>query len=140
MVSRNLKLFVSALACFAFVLVSACSTNSPEENQAAACSAYESFVGALNGAQEAMNSSTTVGEVRAARDTLASSYNSLADAMGNVAEDRQGEVDEAWKKFDSAVSDLSEDQAASDAVQSLSDEFASVANAQESALASLKCE
>lgn len=137
--TRTVKTIAAIAVLTVVTAVAGCSSDSPEENEVAACTAYETFVGALSGAQETVNSSATVGEIKAARDTLASSYKALAEALGNVASDRQREIDDAWKKLDSAVSDLADDQTAADAAGSLTDEFQAVTTAQEGAASSLNC-
>lgn len=137
--TRTVKAIAATAVLTVVTAVAGCSSDSPEENEAAACAAYESFVGALSGAQETVNSSATVGEIKTARDTLAASYKTLADALSDVASDRQGEIDDAWKKLDSAVSNLADDQTAADAAGSLTDEFQAVTTAQEGAASSLNC-
>lgn len=139
MAKRSLKaLSAAAIVGLSFGLV-ACSSDSPAENTAAACTAYDGFAAAFASAQETINGSATVGEIKAARDTLADSYKTLSEALGAVAEDRAEEVNAAWDNLDGAINDIKDDQTVADATAGLTEEFAAIQKSQDDAYAALGC-
>lgn len=132
-------LIAAALSTGLIFTVGACSSDSPEENSAAACAAFDSFAASFKSAQDTINGSATVGEIKTARDNLKSSYETFNEALGKVAEDRLKDVESAWKGLDDAVSDLKDDQTVSDATGSLTEELQGVQKAQDDVYAELGC-
>ncbi|GAA1495040.1 hypothetical protein [Paeniglutamicibacter kerguelensis] len=133
------KMFTSlTLTALLGVSLAACSST-PEENTAAACESYAAFVGSVAEVKTSLDSGSTVGDIQAARDKVASTYDDLRKSMENVAEDRKGELDTAWNDLNKAVNDVSSSMTVPEAKASLSDDVAKVEAAQEAVGEDLKC-
>lgn len=118
--------------------LTACSS-APEENSAAACDAYGAFVDAVTEAKGSLTTSSTIGEITDARDSVKSAYANLDTAMADVAQDRQDALEEAWTAFDKAVTNVDQDLTVQEAADSLADDLAGVETAQSSLNDSLVC-
>ncbi|MGL3805739.1 hypothetical protein ACSYDW_06530 [Paeniglutamicibacter sp. R2-26] len=136
---KTAKLFTSlTLTAVLGASLAACSST-PEENTAAACDSYAAFVGAVAEVKTSLTSAPTVGEIKEARDKVASSYADLQKSLEKVEADRKDALDAAWKNLDKAVSDVDSDMTVPQAKDSVSDDIAGVETAQKGISEALKC-
>ena len=110
----------------AVALLTGCSTNTPQENEAQVCTATKAYASALTGFKDTLTPTATVEQVRTAREQVAKTHEDLLKASENVAQDRVDAVKAAEKQFDSAVKDVPDDATLAQARASLLDEAAKV--------------
>lgn len=133
------KMFTSlTLTALVGVSLAACSST-PQENTSAACDSYAAFVGSVTEVKTSLDSASTVGDIQAARDKVASSYADLQKSLDKVAEDRKDALDTAWNDLNKAVSNVSSSMTVPEAKASVSDDVAKVEAAQKAVGEDLKC-
>lgn len=136
---KTTKLMASlALAAALGTSLAACSS-SPEENTASACDSYAAFVGAVAEVKTSLSSSSTVGEIKAARDKVTTAYTELNTALDKVGSDRADTLAAAWKDLDSAISGMDEGLTVPEAKEALQGDLGKVESAQTGLDADLKC-
>ncbi|PYI38044.1 hypothetical protein CVS30_12555 [Arthrobacter psychrolactophilus] len=131
---------ISALSLTATLALSvaACSS-SPEENTASACSAQTAFVTAVNEVKTSLDESSTLAEIKVARDKVSTAYSTLNKELDNVGSDQAKELETAWKDLDKAVSDLDDGLTVPQAKDALSGSLSKVENAQTAVKTGLDC-
>ena len=117
----------------------ACSSETPEENTAQACSAAEELSTALDNFDTTLTPDATVAEVQSARDEVRQAWQAFDSAASDVAQDRGQALDDAWESFNGAVDDVEGGESVSDAVDSLKDDAAAVKAARDSISDELGC-
>lgn len=118
--------------------LSACSSD-PEENENKACDAYAEYVGAVAEARVSLSSSSSIGEIREARDNVADKYEKLQSALDEVEQDRVDAVEDSWNSFTDAVDDVDGDLTVPEAADELSPAVDQLEQAQANLGASLDC-
>ncbi|MGC0270284.1 hypothetical protein ACPROK_12020 [Glutamicibacter soli] len=116
----------------------ACSS-SPAENEADACTAYNDFVAAVAGVQATVDGSSSVGEIREAREKVATTYKELEGNLDKVSADRKQALADSWEQLNKKIEDLDKDLSVPEAKAAISDELAALKTAQTSANTDLKC-
>ncbi|GGL81192.1 hypothetical protein [Glutamicibacter protophormiae] len=116
----------------------ACSS-SPAENEAGACTAYNDFVAAVAGVQATVDGSSSVGEIREAREKVATTYKELEGNLDKVSADRKQALADSWEQLNKKIEDLDKDLSVPEAKAAISDELAALKSAQTSANTDLKC-
>lgn len=116
----------------------ACSP-SPAENEAGACTAYNDFVAAVAGVQATVDGSSSVGEIREAREKVATTYKELEGNLDKVSADRKQALADSWEQLNKKIEDLDKDLSVPEAKAAISDELAALKSAQTSANTDLKC-
>lgn len=116
----------------------ACSS-SPAENEAGACTAYNDFVAAVAGVQATVDGSSSVGEIREAREKVATTYKKLQGNLDKVSADRKQALADSWEQLNKKIEDLDKDLSVPEAKAAISDELAALKSAQTSANTDLKC-
>ncbi|MBP2414369.1 hypothetical protein JOF48_003168 [Arthrobacter stackebrandtii] len=127
-----------SLAASLGLSLGACSS-SPSENKAAACQANTAFVEAVTGVQNSLDSSSTLAEIKAARDTVKTAYTELDKQLDKVGSDQVKALETAWKDLDDAVSGLDDNLTVPEAKVALEDSLAQVKNAQDKIESGLTC-
>lgn len=112
---------------------------SPEENAAAACDSYAEFVGAVAEARTSLSESSSIGEIRDARDNVSTAYDNLVVSAEQVNEDRLAALEESWNSYDEGVENLDPNLTVPEAAQQLRGNIESVVSAQNELGASLGC-
>ena len=133
------RTIAASAAILALGLVVTGCTATPEENADAACDAYAELVGAVTEAQTALDESSTLEEIREARESVADAYDELEASLDDVDRDRIDALATAWESFDRAVDDLDDGLTVPEAAEELSDEVAAVRSAQEDLGTDLTC-
>jgi flagellar hook-basal body complex protein FliE len=111
----------------AVALLTGCgSTDTPQENEAQVCAATKAYASALTSFKDALTPTSTVDQVRTAREEVAKTHNDLLDASEDVAKDRVDAVKEAEQSLDRAVKDVPDDATLAQARASLRDEAVKV--------------
>ncbi|ANC31002.1 hypothetical protein [Isoptericola dokdonensis] len=129
-----------AVAVLAAGALTACSSDTPEENSADACSSWTAYTAAVDDLVAVLSSETpTVGEVQDARDAVGDAYSDLEDAAEDVAADRTSELEDAWDGLESALGDVPDDDTLSEARASLQEEATGVRTAADGLNAELGC-
>ncbi|MGP4032745.1 hypothetical protein [Pseudarthrobacter sp. 1C304] len=126
----------------AIALLSGCSTpaaNTPQENESQACAATKAYASALTSFKDSLTPTSTVDQVKEAREQVAKAHEDLLKASEAVAEDRVDAVKEAENKFSAAVRDIPDDATLAQARASLLDEAANVQAALSDLGTSAKC-
>jgi outer membrane murein-binding lipoprotein Lpp len=123
----------------AAALVTGCSSPSPQENVSQACSASEAFGAAVKTFQDTLTTDATVEEVQTAREGVRSTYATLVNEAGDVAQDRMAELATATNELNAAVDAVPSDAALTDALGSLKNEAADVVNARNDVDNAPKC-
>lgn len=122
-----LRAAAATLALSAAFLTGACS-DTPEENNAEACTALTEYEAALSALGDSLTADATVEQVRDARDDVASAASELDSALGDVAQDRVDALNQAWSDLDAAITDADSDatlQEAADTIRAQADEVES---------------
>lgn len=141
MATTRVSLLSSLLACGALALsLTACSAPDPRANEASACDAYATFAAALDDARTSLSASSTIGEITAARDEIRTAYGKLQSTLEKVGEDRTSALEGAWNTFDRAVDDIDTGLTIPDAVASLQEEVAGIADAERNLDEALSCD
>lgn len=136
------KQFRSALALAfgaALALTATACSSTPEENEAGACDAYKNFVEAVAGVQATVDGSSSVGDIREAREKVATTYKELEGSLDKVSADRKEALSGSWEQLSKAIEDLDENLSVPEAKTAISDEITALQSAQTSANADLKC-
>lgn len=118
--------------------LSACSSD-PEENETKACDAYAAYVGAVTEARVSLSSSSSVGEIREARDNVADKYEDLQSALDDVEQDRINALETSWNSYTDAVDDVDSDLTVPQAADELAPAVDQLEQAQADLGASLDC-
>lgn len=131
---------VTAVGLGAIALsVTGCSSESPQENVSQACTEADALGTAIEDFRAALTEDATVEEVRAARDSVIDSYDTLMAEAQDVAQDRIDELESTIDRFQAAVDDVPDDAEVPDAVESLRGEATDVRTSLESLEADLTC-
>lgn len=128
----------AAFAASLAVSMTACSST-PAENEADACGAYTGFVEAVAGADATIDGSSSVGEIREAREKIATAYDELDGKLGEVSADRKQALADSWKDLSKAIEDVNEDQDLPEAKASITEQIDAVKAAHASANTDLNC-
>ncbi|KQN86703.1 hypothetical protein [Arthrobacter sp. Leaf69] len=111
----------------ALALLTGCgSTDTPQENESQVCAATKAYASALTSFKDALTPTSTVDQVRTAREEVVKTHNELLDASEAVAKDRVDAVKEAEQSLDRAVKDVPDDATLAQARASLRDEAVKV--------------
>ncbi|WP_144670046.1 hypothetical protein [Arthrobacter sp. U41] len=111
----------------AVALLTGCgSTDTPQENEAQVCVAAKAYASALTSFKDALTPTSTVDQVRSAREEVAKTHNELLEASEDVAQDRVDAVKEAEQSLDRAVKDVPNDATLAEARASLREEAVKV--------------
>lgn len=137
--SRTRNIITSIALCAALGTTLAGCTSSPEDNSAAACEAYDAFTSSVAEARSSLTTSSSVGEIADARDSVKDAYAKLDDALGDVSADRKAALEDAWSAYNDAVSDVDPSLTVPEAAESLSDEVGAIESAQASLSEDLTC-
>lgn len=138
--NKPIRLAVSLGFTAAMALsLSACSSD-PAENEAKACDAYASYVGAVAEARVSLSSSSSVGEIRDARDNVAKKYEDLQSAANDVEKDRVKALEESWNNYTDAVDDVNDDATVPQAADEVTPAVDQLEQAQANLGASLNCD
>lgn len=130
----------TAVLCGLILLTTAaCSSETPEENSAQACTAAEQLGTALDNFDTTLTPDATVDEVAAARDEVRQAWEDLDDATADVAEDRVDALDSAWDNLEQGVEDVQGDETVSAAADSLKADATQVQDAREALVDDLGC-
>lgn len=127
-----------SLAASLGLSLGACSS-SPSENKASACQAHTAFVDAVAGVQNSLDSSSTLAEIKAARDTVKTAYTELNKELDKVGSDQVKALETAWEDLDKAVSGLDDKLTVPEAKVALEDSMAEVKAAQDKIESGLTC-
>ena len=127
-----------SLAASLGLSLGACSS-SPSENKASACQANTAFVEAVAGVQNSLNSSSTLAEIKTARDKVKTAYTELNKQLDKVGSDQAKALETAWEDLDKAVSGLDDKLTVPEAKVALEDSLAQVKNAQDKIESGLTC-
>lgn len=119
--------------------LSACSSPSPTENAASACTAYEALATAVSAAKISLDSSSTLEEIGESRDAVKDAYAELSGALDTVSADRQAALKSAWTEFDTAVSNIDENLTVPEAARELRDDVLKIEAAQRALEEDLSC-
>jgi flagellar hook-basal body complex protein FliE len=111
-----------ALGAAAALLTGCGATDTPQENESQVCAATKAYASALTSFKDALTPTSTVDEVRAAREEVAKTHNELLEASEAVAKDRVDAVKEAEQNLERAVRDVPNDATLAQARESLRDE------------------
>ncbi|KUM33191.1 hypothetical protein [Arthrobacter sp. EPSL27] len=113
----------------AIALLTGCSTpaaNTPQENESQVCAATKAYASALTSFKDSLTPTSTVDQVKEAREQVAKAHEDLMKASEAVAKDRVDAVQEAEKKFAAAVRDIPDDATLAQVRASLRDDAANV--------------
>ena len=111
----------------ALALLTGCgSTDTPQENESQVCAATKAYASALTSFKDALTPTSTVDQVRTAREEVVKTHNELIDASEAVAKDRVDAVKEAEQSLDRAVKAVPDDATLAQARASLRDEAVKV--------------
>jgi flagellar hook-basal body complex protein FliE len=113
----------------AIALLTGCSTpaaNTPQENEAQVCAATKAYASALTSFKDSLTPTSTVDQVKEAREQVAKAHEDLLKASEAVAKDRVDAVQEAENKFSAAVRAIPDDATLAQVRASLRDEAANV--------------
>lgn len=122
------------------VTLGACSSESPEENEADACAALSEYQTALDNFIQALSPDTTVDELRTAQESVESARADLGEALADVESDRLAALDEAWSTADASVDGIEGDATVADAVGTIQSEAENVDAARADLSSALNCE
>ncbi|MBD7995458.1 hypothetical protein H9639_09135 [Arthrobacter sp. Sa2CUA1] len=137
---RSSRFALTAVFAAAALSAAACSGNdTPAENTQSACDAYAEFSGTVSDARTSIDSSSTIEEIQAERDSIRNAYQDLGPALESVAEDRRTALDDAWKNFDDAVANIDESMTVPQAAASLSDDIDQIRSARDGLESDLGC-
>lgn len=129
-----------ALAFGASLALSATACSStPAENEAGACEAYNEFVAAVAGVQATIDGSSSVGEIREAREKVATTYKELEGKLDKVSADRKQAMADSWEQLNKKIEDLDENLSVPEAKAALTEDLTALKDAQTSANDDLKC-
>lgn len=130
----------TATAALAIGALTACS-DSPEENTADACTAWDAYSAAVDDLVATLTSDApTVGEVKAAREAVDETYDDLESAAEDVAADRAQSVEDAWEQLEGAIDDVQDDDTLAEARADLSTQADGVRTAANDLNSELGCE
>lgn len=116
----------------------ACSST-PAENEATACDAYKGFVEAVAGVQATVDGTSSVGEIREAREKVASAYKELEGELDKVSADRKEALASSWEDLNKQVEDLDENLSVPEAKAAVTDQLTALQAAQTSVNTDLSC-
>ncbi|RNE48240.1 hypothetical protein C5L39_10310 [Corynebacterium alimapuense] len=116
-----------------------CSTATEEENEASACESYDALVLALSDASAAVDSSSTIGEISDARESVADAYADFNEALEEVGADRSAALEDAWDDLEGSFNSVDDEQTIPQAVETVTPAIENVQNAQEDMSEALSC-
>lgn len=137
--SRTRSIITSIALCAALGTTLAGCTSTAEDNTAAACDAYDSFVASVAEARSSLTTASTVGEIADARDSVKDAYAKLDDALGSVSADRKAALEDAWSAYNDAVSDVDPSLTVPEAAKTLTEEVGAIETAQADLSTDLTC-
>jgi len=115
----------------------ACSGSSAEKEEAA-CDSYATFADAVS-QLDTLDKSSSVDEINAVRDDVATAYEDFRADLDEVAEDRAEALEDAWTEFRKAVDDIDGDATVPEAAASLQEEVSAIQSARAEAAEELSC-
>lgn len=127
-----------AVLAAAFTLTACSEDDSSADNEAAACAAVETLRAKV---QElgTLTAESTVDQIREVRDGVKSAYSDLVSNLGDVAEDREDQLDEAFEAFSDGVDDVKGSATVGEALGTLTEEAAGITSAETALSAELGC-
>jgi hypothetical protein len=112
------------------------AASSPPASTSELCAAADAHAAALKNFKDTLTPDATIEQVHAAQDQVTKTYDDLATASGNLAQQRADAVKAAEAKFNAAVAAVPDTATLTQAATSLRDEAASV----EAAIVDLRTE
>lgn len=139
MTSTHRPFIALAVAAALTISMSSCGSPTPEENTAAACDAYAALASAVSDARTSLSADSTIDEIAEKRDAINKAYEDLEGALGDVGEDRQEAVKEAWESFNDKVDEVEGDSTVPQAIESLTSSIQQIQDAQTALNEDLTC-
>lgn len=137
--NKHLKSSLALVFGASLALSATACSSSPAENEADACVTYKEFVAAVAGVQATVDGSSSVGEIREAREKVATTYKAMEGDLDKVSADRKQVLADSWENLDKAINDLDQNLSVPEAKSALTDELTALKDAQTSANTDLKC-
>lgn len=136
---RSLPGAVAALACGVALVLSGCSSPTPEQNVDEACAASDELDAALGELRATLTPDTTIDSVQDARADVDAAAEELREQTQDVAEDRADDVEEARIELGEAIDGIDSDSTVTEAVESLRTSADGVREALSSLVDELDC-
>ena len=135
------RLALTATFAAAVVLsAAACSgSQTPAENTASACDAYNEFSDAVSQARSSLSADSTIEEFQTERDNIASHYEDLDAALSDISADQRTAFEDAWNNFSQSVSSIDNSMTIPETFDSLSADLDQVRAARENLRSELSC-
>ncbi len=115
-----------------------CTQPTEEEAQAQLCQNLDELGVALQN-MAALNASSSVGDVRDARDQVQSAMENVRNSASQLANVRVDDLNTAYNNLDQTVQGLPDDANVTDAIQTISPEVQAVQSARQNLTAELNC-
>lgn len=119
-------------------VLTACGSDSAEDNAAAACDSYSELTSAM-AKVTTLSATSTVDDVRAVREAVDEAYDDFADDLKDVASDRLDTLDEAYDAFDKTAEDMPGDTSIGQAVETLVAQATTIETAESGLAEELGC-
>jgi len=127
-----------ATAVGLLALALACSSPSSADPQGALCSNLTTFQQSVEKLTN-LNSYSTVGEVKAARDDARNSFQAVRQANADVKNAQVDALVNAYDDLQNAINDLPDDTTVQDAANSLQPQIAAVQSARQQVRSGVEC-
>jgi DNA repair exonuclease SbcCD ATPase subunit len=115
-----------------------CVQPTEEEAEAQLCEDLAALRAALDNFEN-INRTSTVEEIRDARDQVGSAMQDVRDSADQLEDIRVDELDAAYSNLENAVEDLPDDATAGEALQTIRPELQAVRDARQNLTAELNC-
>ena len=119
-------------------LVMACDQPTTADLESELCANLDQFGTTLVELSQ-VNAQSSVNDLRAARDNVAQSYQSVRDAATAVEASRLADLEAAYSAFDNTVNNISGNEALGEAATQVQTSFADIQAAREQLDAGLNC-